>query len=58
MQIIDENNLAIIAIATIFLQILYFTLTCVFKVEKVSDFAAGSNFVLIALLSFLLSQVC
>ena len=58
MQIIDENNLAIIGIATIFLQIVYFTMTCVFKVEKVSDFAAGANFVLIALLSFLLSQVC
>lgn len=57
MQVIDEDNLAIVAIATGLLQLVYFLITWSCRVHKLSDFAAGSNFFFIAFLSLCLGQV-
>ena len=53
----DDKNLLICALVTIVMQTLFFIIAATFKFDKVTDFAGGSNFVVVALLTFLLSQV-
>lgn len=53
----DQNNLLICALVTIVLQFIFFIIACAFKFDKVTDFAGGTNFMLLALLSLLLSGV-
>jgi len=54
----DDKNLLICAIATIGMQGTFFIVAAACKFDKVTDFAGGSNFLVLALLSFLLSAVC
>ncbi|KAK7114825.1 uncharacterized protein [Littorina saxatilis] len=54
MWILDENNLAICAIVTVAMQFSFFLIACTCKFDKVTDFAGGTNFVVLALLTFLL----
>ena len=53
----DDKNLLICALVTIGMQTTFFIVAATFKFDKVTDFAGGSNFVVVALLTFLLSQV-
>lgn len=53
---VDENNLAICAIVTVAMQFSFFLIACTCKFDKVTDFAGGTNFVVLALLTFLLAQ--
>ena len=55
--IIDENNLALCAIVTVAMQFVFFLVACSCKFDKVTDFAGGTNFVILALLTFLMAQV-
>ena len=55
--ILDDNNLAICAFVTIGMQFVFFLIACSCKFDKVTDFAGGTNFVVLALLTFLLSWV-
>ncbi|KAK7462535.1 hypothetical protein BaRGS_00038420 [Batillaria attramentaria] len=55
MWILDENNLAICAIVTVVMQFSFFLVACSCKFDKVTDFAGGTNFVVLALLTFLLA---
>ncbi|ELT93744.1 hypothetical protein CAPTEDRAFT_162704 [Capitella teleta] len=50
----DENNLLICAIVTIVMQFFFYIITCTCKFDKVTDFAGGTNFVILALLTFFL----
>ncbi|OWA51109.1 hypothetical protein BV898_15608 [Hypsibius exemplaris] len=52
----DKDNLAISAIVTVGMQIFFFIIAAVMKFDKVTDLAGGANFVVLAVLSFLLSQ--
>jgi steroid 5-alpha reductase family enzyme len=56
MHPLDEDNLALVAIVTIVLQGIYFLVTCLGRVEKVSDFAAGTNFIIIAIFTLCLGE--
>ena len=56
--IIDENNLALCAIVTVVMQLSFFIIAYSCKFDKVTDFAGGTNFVILALLTFLMAQVC
>ncbi|CAH1779485.1 unnamed protein product [Owenia fusiformis] len=56
MYIFDENNLAICAIVTVGMQLVFFLVAAGFKFDKVTDFAGGTNFVVLALLTFFLAQ--
>lgn len=54
----DDNNLAICAVVTVAMQVLFFIIAYACKFDKVTDFAGGTNFVVLALLTFSLAQVC
>ncbi|XP_067652616.1 uncharacterized protein [Haliotis asinina] len=56
MWILDENNLAICAIVTVAMQFSFFLIACTCKFDKVTDFAGGTNFVVLAVLTFFLAE--
>ena len=55
--VIDEYNLALCAIVTVGIQASFFIVAATCKFDKVTDFAGGSNFVVLALLTFFMAQV-
>ena len=57
MWILDPNNLAICAIVTVAMQFTFFLIACSCKFDKVTDFAGGTNFVVLAILTFVLGYV-
>ena len=57
MQVIDENNLTLVFLVTIAMQCLFFLIACVCKFDKITDFAGGMNFTVIAVLTLCLAQV-
>lgn len=52
----DTNNLAICAIVTVAMQFSFFLVACTCKFDKVTDFAGGTNFVVLGLLTFFLAE--
>jgi len=52
---VDTNNLAVCAIVTVAMQFSFFLVACTCKFDKVTDFAGGTNFVVLAVLTFFLS---
>lgn len=52
---VDENNLAICAIITVVMQFVFFLIACTCKFDKVTDFAGGTNFVVLAVFTFCLA---
>lgn len=52
----DTNNLSICALVTVGMQFSFFVVAAAFKFDKVTDFAGGTNFVVLALLTFLLAE--
>jgi len=51
----DTNNLAICGIITVGMQFAFFLVACTCKFDKVTDFAGGTNFVVLALTTMVLS---
>lgn len=52
----DTNNLIICAIVTVGIQFAFFLVACTLKFDKVTDFAGGTNFVVLALLTLFLGE--
>ncbi|CAK9225560.1 unnamed protein product [Sphagnum troendelagicum] len=52
--VLDSNYLAITAIVTVVYQFSFFVVAATCRFDKVTDFAGGSNFVILALLTFFL----
>ena len=57
MQVFDENNLAVCAIVTIGMQLIFFVIAAFFRFDKVTDFAGGTNFIILAVLTLCLAEV-
>ncbi len=53
----DDNNLAIVAIVTVAMQFIFFLIAFACKFDKVTDFAGGINFTLVAILTLCLAEV-
>lgn len=56
-EVLDERYLAICAIVTVGMQMSFFIIAATCKFDKVTDFAGGTNFVVLAVLTFCLGQV-
>ena len=57
MIVLDDNHLAICAIVTVVMQGIFFIIASAFQFDKVTDFAGGTNFVILAALTFFLAEV-
>lgn len=53
----DSRNILISALVTIGMQTSFFIVAATCKFDKVTDFAGGSNFLVVALMTFLLAEV-
>lgn len=53
----DSDNLALCAAITVAIQMTFYLFACSCKSDKVTDFAGASNFVVLALTTFVLSGV-
>ena len=56
-QVFDDSHLAICAIITVAMQLIFFTIAATFQFDKVTDFAGGVNFIILAVVTLCLGQV-
>jgi len=52
----DSYNLGLCALVTVAMQLIFFIVAAGFKFDKVTDFAGGTNFVVLAVITFALAQ--
>ncbi|XP_071035537.1 uncharacterized protein [Parasteatoda tepidariorum] len=55
-SVLDDDHLLISLIITVIMQFIFFIIAATFQFDKVTDFAGGVNFIILAILTFVLSQ--
>ncbi|XP_014673788.1 PREDICTED: uncharacterized protein LOC106814040 [Priapulus caudatus] len=54
--VLDQDYVILCTLVTIGMQMSFFIIAAAFKFDKVTDFAGGTNFVVLAILTFVLAQ--
>lgn len=52
---VDEDNLLLCALVTVGMQLFFYAIAATLKFDKVTDFAGGTNFILLALFTLLMA---
>ncbi|CAM9868565.1 unnamed protein product [Chrysoparadoxa australica] len=56
-MVLDDHLLALTAIVTVVMQLSFFSIAATFKFDKVTDFAGGTNFVVLAVLTLAVGAI-